>query len=356
VNKIVWPSWLTDKLGQPTPAFRSYWNFIQERHRIYLARLAGKVAPWTEDEILRGYKFTNTFRVLDRESQTCVRIANSSNRSSEEAFFRILLFKIFNLTSTWELLCGELGEEPLLSNWDPNQYAEILTTARERNRKIFSSAYMLWADQREGSVRGSGSKTRMWLNTLDKMLRDNVPGSIVSANTYEHAIKVLSGYDGIQDFTAQQYATDFSYTDWFQPTDSETFILPGPGSIDGIAKCFGRVFDKEDCLIIIEVMRLSGAELSQVATGQEPPTLKGFGIDRTMDLIDYQSAFCEVDKYSRIAHPELNYLSKQKREKIKATYSANPGEVRPLPRPVFPSRWWTVDTFGGGRFRQQDMV
>ena len=118
--KILWPSWLTAKRGQPTPAFHSYWNFIQERHRIYLARLAGTAAPWTEDSILGRYKFTNTFRVLDRESQTCVKIANSSNRSAEEAFFRILLFKIFNLTSTWELLRGELGEEPLLSNWNLN--------------------------------------------------------------------------------------------------------------------------------------------------------------------------------------------------------------------------------------------
>ena len=339
MNEILWPSWLTDELGQPTAAFRSYWNFIQERHRISLARLAGKAAPWTKDSILGRYKFTNTFRVLDRESQTCVKIANSSNRSAEEAFFRILLFKIFNLTSTWDLLCGELGEEPLLSNWNPNHYGEILTTAHNRGQTIFSSAYMLWADLRQGSIRGPGSKTRMWLNTLDKMLRDNVPGSIVSANTYEHAVKVLSKYDGIQDFTAQQYATDFSYTRWFQPTDSETFILPGPGSIDGIAKCFGRVFAKEDCGIIIQVMRVSGSELSQAATGKEPPTLKRLGVDRPMDLIDYQSAFCETDKYSRVAHPELNYLSKQKREKIKATYSSIPGEVRLLPSPLFPS-WW----------------
>jgi hypothetical protein len=113
----------------------------------------------------------------------------------------------------------------------------------------------------------------------------------------------------------------------------------GPGSLDGIAKCFGRAFDKEDCGLIIQLMRVSGSELSQVATGEEPPTLRSFGVDRPMDLIDYQSVFCEVDKYSRVAHPELNYLSKQKREKIKRTYSVNPGEVRLLPRPQFPSRW-----------------
>jgi alpha-glutamyl/putrescinyl thymine pyrophosphorylase clade 1 len=343
VNKILWPSWLTAQIGEPTEAFLSFWCFIQERFLIFLARLAGKAAPWTENSILGEYKFTNTFRVLDRESQTCVKIANSSNRSSaEEAFFRVLLFKIFNLTSTWDLLCDELGEEPLLSTWNPNRYGEILTRAQKRGQKIFSRAFILWADQREGSIRGPGSKTRMWLSKLDQMLRDNVPGSIVAANTIEHAVKVLSGYDGIEDFTAQQYATDFSYTRWFQPTDSETFILPGPGSIDGIAKCFGRTFTKEACSIIIQLMRISGTELSQIAIGKEPPTLRSFGIDRPMDLIDYQSAFCEVDKYSRVAHRELNYLSKQKRYKIKTPYLVNPGEVRLLPKPVFPNWWQTV--------------
>jgi hypothetical protein len=338
VNNILWPSWLTAKLGKPTAAFHSYWNFIQERPRIYLARLAGKPAPWTEDPILGRYKFTNTFRVLDRESQTCVKIANSSNRSAEKAFFRVVLFKIFNLTSTWELLCGELGEEPLLSNWNPNHYAEILTTARNRGQKIFSSAYMLWADQRKGSIRGPGSKTRMWLNTLDQMLRDNVPGSIVSANTYEHAVKVLSGYDGIDDFTAQQYATDFSYTPWFRPEDADAFILPGPGSIDGIAKCFNHRYSVRECADIIRLIRDSAHELSMQVTGCPPPTLPG--IDRPMDLIDFQSGFCEVDKYSRVAHAHLNHLAKQRRTKIKTAYRVPAGTLKPLPAPVYPLHWY----------------
>jgi alpha-glutamyl/putrescinyl thymine pyrophosphorylase clade 1 len=338
VNKILWPSWLTAKLGEPTPAFRSYWYFMHERYRVLLARLAGKPAPWTQDPILGRYKFTNTFRVLDRESQTCVKIANSNNRSPEEAFLRVLHFKIFNPTSTWELLCGELGEEPLLSNWNPNRYAEILTTARNRGQTIFSKAYMLWADQREGSIRGPGSKTRMWLNTLDKMLRDNVPANIVAANTYEHAVKILGGYDGIQDFTAQQYATDFSYTPWFRPEDADAFILPGPGSIDGIAKCFNHRYSVRECSDIIRLVRDRAHELSMLVTGCPPPTLPE--IDRSMDLIDFQSGFCEVDKYSRVAHSHLNHLAKQRRTKIKAAYRVPAGTLKPLPPPMYPLHWY----------------
>ena len=41
-----------------------YW--INERHAIYQKRAKGQPAPWTDDPILRDYKFTNPFRENDR--------------------------------------------------------------------------------------------------------------------------------------------------------------------------------------------------------------------------------------------------------------------------------------------------
>jgi alpha-glutamyl/putrescinyl thymine pyrophosphorylase clade 1 len=324
----------------PTVAFTSYWRFIHERLKIYLARLAGKPAPWTEDSVLDGHRFTNTFRVLDRESQACVRIANSclSMVSAEQALFRILLFKIFNLGSTWDLLCNQLGEEPQLSNWDPTRYADILCTARTRGKKIFSAAYILWADNSPTAPKGPGSKTRMWLGTLDQIMQADLAGKILKGDTLEEAVRLLSDYPGIEDFIAQQYATDFSYTNWFCPADADSFILPGPGSIDGIAKCFNRRYTVGECSDIIRLMRDSAHELSMQVTGCPPPTLPG--IDRPMDLIDFQSGFCEVDKYSRVAHAHLNHLAKQRRTKIKTAYRVPAGTLKPLPAPVYPLHWY----------------
>jgi hypothetical protein len=42
-----------------------------------------------------------------------------------------------------------------------------------------------------------------------------------------------------------------------------------------------------------------------------------------MDLMDYQSAFCEVDKYSRVAHPQLNNLSKTEAREDKGDLLVN---------------------------------
>ena len=43
-----------------------YFNFLNERHLIYLRKSRGEEYPWTPDPILQKYKFTNVFRENDR--------------------------------------------------------------------------------------------------------------------------------------------------------------------------------------------------------------------------------------------------------------------------------------------------
>src|SRR5215467_755262 len=42
--------------------------FMQERQRIHIRRQAGKDRPWTQNEILHKYKFTQIYRENDRET------------------------------------------------------------------------------------------------------------------------------------------------------------------------------------------------------------------------------------------------------------------------------------------------
>jgi hypothetical protein len=91
-------------IPDPTPVFDTYWRFTRERQNIYERRLAGVPPPWTDDKILRQNKFTNCFRAADRVSQFLIRnvIYNpDASAEPEEVVFRILLFKLFNSTTTW---------------------------------------------------------------------------------------------------------------------------------------------------------------------------------------------------------------------------------------------------------------
>jgi 5-hmdU DNA kinase-like protein len=92
-SRISWPRDFLACGIQPTAVFESYWRFAVERQRIWQARVNRLPAPWTQDQILASYKFTNVFRVQDRVSQKCVQIADSGVRLVQPGSSKIpLLF------------------------------------------------------------------------------------------------------------------------------------------------------------------------------------------------------------------------------------------------------------------------
>ena len=96
-----------------------YWYFACERQNIFIKKLNGEPAPWTKDLILQEYKFCNSYRVNDRVSQYLLKnvIYNGKSYSNEDMLFRILLFKLFNKESTWELLLNNF-EDTNLKNFN----------------------------------------------------------------------------------------------------------------------------------------------------------------------------------------------------------------------------------------------
>ena len=63
--------------------------------------------------------------------------------------------------------------------------------------------------------------------------------------------------------------------------------------------------------------------------GLEPATLYG----RRLHQIDVQNLLCELDKSTRISHPELN----NGRTKMKRKF--DPSKAQPLPELVLPPKW-----------------
>jgi hypothetical protein len=97
---------------KPTLVYDSYWRFAAERQRIFYCRLKGHSPPWTDDHVLRTHKFTNAYRASDRVSQYLIRrVIYRSDLPDDpaEVAFRVLLFKFFNRTETWELLEQSIG-------------------------------------------------------------------------------------------------------------------------------------------------------------------------------------------------------------------------------------------------------
>ena len=118
-----------------------YWYFACERQNIFIKKLNGEPAPWTKDLILQEYKFCNSYRVNDRVSQYLLKnvIYNGKSYSNEDMLFRILLFKLFNKESTWELLLNNF-EDINLKNFNFNEYSSVLEKAISNGIKIYTPA------------------------------------------------------------------------------------------------------------------------------------------------------------------------------------------------------------------------
>ena len=306
----------------PTPVFDTFWKFAAARQAIYLARLHDSSAPWTGDEILASYRFTNVFRASDRVSQYLIRhVSGLPNASAEphEVVFRTLLFKIFNRESTWQHLECRVGQ----LSWETYEFERYRTALDEAAAcgPIYSAAYLM-PPPRMGETRKHANHLRL----LEMMMRGGLVERLTSADSLRELYGALIPYPAIGPFLAFQYAIDLNYSSIWS-FDEDEFVVAGPGARDGLRKCFGP----ESAGIESEIIRhlVETQEHHFERRGISFPGLFG----RRLHLIDVQNLFCEVDKYARLRHPEVRGISG--RSRIKQRFRKG----RSLASPMFPARW-----------------
>lgn len=302
--------------------FDLYWYFACERQNIFWKKINGDPAPWTHDKILQEYKFCNSYRVNDRVSQYLLKnvIYNGNNYNYEDMLFRIILFKLFNKESTWELLSKNFGDI-LLKNFNTKKYSIVLENAISNGTKIYNDAYISCANKAFGYDR----KHDNHLALLDKMFNiDKMQDKIIKSNTMQDAFNIIKGYPLIGNFMAYQLVTDINYSAFVNWKENE-FTVAGPGSLRGIKKCFidKGTMTNED---IIKYMYMhQDEEFKRLNLN-----FKRIG-NRPLQLIDCQNIFCELDKYCRQALPDL----KSNRTKIKKHYVPKKDKIEY----IYPPKW-----------------
>lgn len=299
-----------------------YWYFANERQNIFIKKLNGDTPPWTNDPILKIYKFCNSYRVNDRVSQYLLKnvIYNGKTYKDEDMLFRIILFKLFNKESTWELLIKEF-KDITLSTFDMKEYSKVITNAINNNIKIYNDAYISCATKAFGYDR----KHDNHLALLNKMfIIDKVQDKILKCTNMEQAFKIIKSYPLIGNFMAYQLITDINYSDIVDWKEDE-FTVAGPGSLRGIKKCF------------IDKGNLSNEDIIRYMYHHQEEEFKRLNLDfktignRKLQLIDIQNIFCELDKYCREKVPSL----KSNRTKIKKKYTPKQTKIEY----IYPPKW-----------------
>lgn len=314
--------YVADRRLVPTPVFDTYWRFAAARQSLFYSRLVGRDDLAPDDEVLRVHRFTNCYRAADRVSQFCIHdVAYASSQDPADVVFRVLLFKLFNKIDTWHLLNDELG--PITwRTWKPDVARAVLDAAWAAGRRLYSPAYVI-PPPRLGGPR----KHHDHLLLLETMMRDQLHRKVQQAAGLGEVFRLLNQYSGIGDFLGFQFAIDLNYTSAVD-FDENQFVVAGPGAKDGIRKCFGRAASGIEADIIAYMVDTQQEHFDRL--GLRFATLGG----RPLHLIDCQNLFCEVDKYARVAHPDISGISG--RTRIKQIYRR---AADPVPAPWFPPKW-----------------
>ena len=311
--------------AKTSEVYTSYWQFAFERQAVFFRRLRKETYPWTKDPVIAKYKFTNAYRASDRVSQYLIRnviYREDLPKSPREIFFRILLFKLFNKIETWELL-EQKFHTITYEDYKFNNYANVLDDAKQIGTRIYSAAYVMPPDPDRTK---NFSKHRSHLLLLEKMIKDELPDRLTEIRTMREGFNLLTSYSTIGKFLGYQFITDINYSEITNFSEME-FVVPGPGARSGIHKCFLDFGDFDEVALIKMMSDIQEREFERFELEFE--SLWG----RRLQLIDCQNLFCEVDKYSRVRHPESVGLTNRKRIKQK---------FRPTLAPInvfFPPKW-----------------
>lgn len=316
---------------KPSIVYDTYWTFAYKRQEVFFNRLRNNSVAHN-DNIISKYKFTNVYRACDRVSQYLIKnVIYSGGFTTKDLFLRIILFKLFNRIETWELLEQKFGTI-CESSFSVKHFCQFLDNEMNNGRVLYSNAYMMASGCSEFDVT---RKHHAHMLLIEKMMRDDLPNQIQDCVTMRLGYDLLLSYPLIGKFLAYQYITDINYSELTSFSERE-FTMPGPGARDGIRKCFKSLGG------------ITETELIKILTDRQEYEFERLGLDfkyiggRRLQCIDIQNVFCETDKYSRIAHPDIIGISG--RTKIKQLFKPN---SKPIDY-FFPPKWKVnMDEFYG---------
>lgn len=312
-------------MTKPTSSivYDSYWYLAAERQNIFFKRLNDELGPWTYDPIIQKHKFTNAYRASDRVSQYLIKnVIYKGSQDPNEVFFRIILFKLFNKIETWELLNEKLNEISVKS-FNYRDYDAVLSSAMNDGKRIYSAAYIMASGAK---IFGPGKKHQSHLKLIQMMMDNHLPEKLCQCTSMGQAYELLLDCPMIGSFLAYQFATDINYSD-ITDFSEMSFVMPGPGALNGIKKCFTSLGEYSAVDIIKMMADTQEKEFERL--GIDFKTLWG----RQLQLIDCQNIFCETDKYARVKFPEVQ--GQTKRTRIKQIFKMNLDKFEPW----YPPKW-----------------
>ena len=224
------------KIEDPVQRFIT---FIYEREQIRLRRERGCDYPWTDDNILQTYRFTNIHREDDRVSKHYQKTVRQRYEHDAIVVPATVLYRWFNRPSTCDMF---FNQTDMMTNASPfEQYISdnALWILQSILDKIppphVTGAFII--NGKAGYSKGEGvlqyfdawDTTHDWKTQWDSWLNSQ---PILLEDVYNWIRKDAAG---LGSFMAAQIVADLKYTPLLMGTlDWHEWAAPGPGSMRGL--------------------------------------------------------------------------------------------------------------------------
>lgn len=286
---------------EPSPD--TFFAYARARETIRRLKESGAPAPWTDDPVLREFRFCNVHREDDKVTRWFAQHVRGpmDRREDENIIFATMLFRFFNTPNVGEILL----EHNLFTNWDPHRCCDVLRGVRP----IVTGAYMV--------------KTPVGLPKVDGIVAC-VEDFRAKALDYEvrtwgrsqlrDAWEIIQRGLYLGRFMAYEIVTDLRHTYVLRDaSDVMTWANPGPGAGRGLDRVYGDPVETRNRRAVSMADQVQEEMRELLALSQQPCNWPTEWVPWDMRTVEH--TLCEFDKYVR-AHngegrPKQRYRPKE---------------------------------------------
>jgi len=264
------------------PMERFFW-WIKERHHIYEKRNMGfPQSMWTDDEILKTYRFTNPFRENDKTTVWFRKNMRDPLKDEECVLMATIIFRWFNLIETGQTLL----DHGLHVHWEP----EVARLEIKKQSKYVTGGYIIKTPDGLDKVDGV-------ISCINKVWDDRrYIYELILGSTLQDSWKVLMQFPYLGAFMSYEIITDLRHTHLLnRAEDIYTWANAGPGAMRGLNRIHSRDLNFKSRKHDFNKEMLELLKISPMFFYESFPRL---------EMRDIEHSLCEFDKYERVRNGE----------------------------------------------------
>lgn len=293
-----------------------FMDYLRKRYRIHVRKdVMRREPPWTKDEVLKQYRFTNIRREHDRETRWLIKnISENAFLTYRQKILNTILFRMFNKHETMEIMGAPFKFEGV---WHCTDARNALKAYHKEHPDyvFFTGAFIT-----------SGLKINLHkrypdepfapayvVKHMEELNTNGLFNRLKACKNPDEVCRELETIQGIGTFLAYQIFVDFTYIKDYPFSENE-FTIAGPGCRNGLNRLFkgtdGMTY--EECLFWLRdnwdnLRKETGKHFFDPQ--KEMVDLKRY--DRIMNVMSLENCFCEFSKYYRTVKgqgkPKNNY-------------------------------------------------